>query len=245
MIKGRIHSIETLGLLDGPGVRTVFFMQGCPLKCKYCHNPDALNFDGGKVYTVDELVTFAKRYKPYYKNNGGVTFSGGEALMQSEFVYEAMKALKKENIHIALDTSGVGQSSYFDQLLELTDLVILDIKHFDSENYRDITGISMKRTEAFMNALDGYNGEIWLRHVMVPGYTDNYTSMDDFFKFISYLHKKIAKIEILPYHKLGVDKYYQLDLSYPLEGVPEMEPSEAKIYEDYMMRKLDRYSIAV
>lgn len=234
MVKGRVHSIETMGLLDGPGIRTVFFMQGCPLKCKYCHNPDSLCFDGGKGYTVDELVAFAKRYKPYYKDNGGVTFSGGEALMQGEFVYEAIKALKAEGIHVVLDTSGVGQSFYFSKILDLVDMVIMDVKHFDSAFYKDLTGVSMKRSHQFIDALKTFQGDVWVRHVMVPGYTDNYESMNKLFKYISQWRKDIAKVEILPYHSLGVDKYYQLGLSYPLEGVPEMDKDLAFEYQEYL-----------
>lgn len=236
MLKGRVHSIETMGLVDGPGIRTVFFMQGCPLKCKYCHNPDALDFNGGKEYTVDELVAFAKRYKPYYKNDGGVTFSGGEALMQSPFIYEAMKALKAEGIHIALDTSGVGQSSYYEKILDLVDVVLLDIKHFEAKSYFDLTMSSMKRTDKFMEALSDYKGELWIRHVMVPGVTDSYAAMDELCSYITKWSNIIEKIEILPYHRLGVDKYYQLGLEYPLEGVPEMDKEEALKYQDYLRK---------
>jgi len=245
MVKGRIHSIETMGLHDGPGIRTVFFMQGCPLRCKYCHNPDALSFKGGKEYTVSDLLAFAKRYKAYYKSNGGVTFSGGEALMQGEFLLEATKALKAEGIHVAIDTSGVGQSSYFESILKLVDMVIMDVKHFNKQDYKDITGLSMKRTDAFNDALRHFEGKLWVRHVMVPGFTDNEASMDAFFNNISHWHKIIEKVEILPYHKLGVDKYYQLDLEDPLKDVEAMDPSIAKDYELYIMNKLKGLKIAV
>lgn len=245
MIKGRIHAIETMGLHDGPGIRTVFFMQGCPLRCKYCHNPDALSFKGGQVYTVDELVMFAKRYKSYYKTSGGVTFSGGEALMQGAFLLEAIKALKNEGIHVALDTSGIGQSSYFNEILSYVDMVIMDVKHVNKNAYKDLTGLSMKRLDAFHDALQAFNGQIWVRHVMLPGYTDNLTSMDALFNYISLWHKKIEKIEILPYHKLGVDKYYQLGLEDPLKDIDEMDSSIAKSFELYLMKKLKKLKIAV
>jgi len=240
MIKGQIHSIETMGLFDGPGVRTVFFMQGCPLKCTYCHNPDSQSSKGGKTYTVDEVVKFAKRYKPYYKQNGGVTFSGGEALMQGEFVYEAMKALKAEGIHIALDTSGIGQTYYYKQILQQTDLLILDIKHVEKEAFRDITGVSMKWTRSFMDAVSEFAGRIWIRHVMMPGVTDDFKSMDNLYNYIAIWSEKIEKIEILPYHKLGVDKYYQLGMPYLLEDTEEMDKEEALIYQEYLMNKLDK-----
>ncbi len=240
MIKGQIHSIETMGLFDGPGVRTVFFFQGCPLKCSYCHNPDSQSFKGGKTYSVDDIVNFAKRYKPYYKDTGGVTFSGGEALMQGEFLLETMKALKAEGIHIALDTSGVGTSHYYDEILALTDLLILDIKHFEKDPFKDLTGISMKRTSAFYDAIENYKNKLWIRHVMVPGITDSYQSMDHLFDFISIWSKMIEKIEILPYHKLGIDKYSQLGIKDPLEDVKEMDEGLAKSYELYINDKLNK-----
>lgn len=245
MTKGRIHSIETMGLLDGPGIRTVFFLQGCPLRCKYCHNPDTWK-SGGEVYTVDEIVSFAKRYKSYYRDNGGVTFSGGEALMQGEFVLEAIKALKKENIHVALDTCGVGQTQYYAEILEHVDVLLLDIKHFETTGYRDLTGVSMKWTQSFMDALKLFKGKIWIRHVMVPGITDDYLSMDHLFGSIIQYTKNIEKIEILPYHRLGVDKYSQLGLDYPLRDVPEMDPDTANMYQEYIMGLLKHTkSIAV
>ena len=195
MTKGRIHSIETLGTMDGPGVRTVFFLQGCPLKCKYCHNPDTQDFNHGTEYTVDEIVAFVKRYKPYYGEEGGVTFSGGEALMQGKFVLEAVKALKAEGVHIAIDTSGVGQSNYYEEILEYADLVLMDIKHFHQLDYKELTGVSMKRTLPFIEALRNYRGNVWIRHVMVPGMTDSYKSMNELYEYTTYWIK--SKI----YHK--------------------------------------------
>lgn len=231
---GRIHSIETLGTLDGPGIRTVVFMQGCPLRCKYCHNPDALAFDEGTEYTAEALVAFIKRYKPYYGDNGGVTFSGGEALMQGEFLLEAMTLLKEENIHIAIDTSGIGQSNYYEEILELADLILLDIKHFDDQAFKDLTNVSIKRTQAFIKVLRAFKGQLWIRHVMVPGYTDNYSSMDRLYKYIVYYISTINRIEILPYHKMGVQKYLSYGLKDPLAEIPEMDPNKAKMYEDYI-----------
>lgn len=245
MIKGRIHSIETMGLLDGPGIRTVFFLQGCPLKCKYCHNPDTITTKGGKEYTVDEVVKIAKRYKSYYRDTGGVTFSGGEALLQGAFLLEGIKALKAEGIHVALDTSGVGQTQYFKEILELVDLVILDIKHFNKVGYKDITGVSMKWSEAFMNAMDHYKNKLWIRHVMVPGYTDNFESMDQLFHYVLNWYKIIEKIEILPYHKLGSDKYFQLGLEDPFKDVKEMSKDQAMVFQEYLEAKMKKYRIAV
>lgn len=244
MLKGRIHSIETMGLLDGPGIRTIFFLQGCPLKCKYCHNPDSIAFKGGQEYTVDEIVKIAKRYKPYYRQNGGVTFSGGEALMQGEFLLSAIQALKSEGIHVALDTSGVGQVAFFLPIIEAVDLILLDVKHFNYNDYKDLTGVSMKWSESFMKALDHFKGKLWIRHVMVPGYTDNFEAMNQLFHFLGKWLKIIEKIEILPYHKLGIDKYYQLGLEDPLKGIPEMSKDDADMYQDYLMKKM-KLSVAV
>lgn len=231
---GRIHSIETMGIHDGPGIRTVIFMQGCPLKCQYCHNPDTLDFKGGKAYSVEDLVRFVKRYKPYYGQEGGVTFSGGEALMQGDFLVAAMKAMKAEGIHIALDTSGIGQSVYFQEILELTDLVLLDVKHFDDQAYKALTSVSMKRTYAFLEALEAYKGRIWIRHVMVPGRTDSHASMDRLHAYVQYYLGSVEKIEILPYHRLGLGKYDTLGVENPLGDVPEMDPQKAMAFQTYV-----------
>lgn len=237
---GHIHSIETMGLMDGPGVRTVFFLQGCPLKCSYCHNPDTQCTKGGKAYTVDDIVKFAKRYKPYYKNNGGVTFSGGEALMQGAFVLECFKALKAEGIHTVLDTSGVGQTQYYEEILHVADMVILDVKHFDKSSYLDITGVSMKWLKTFLEAMKTFKGDVWLRHVMVPGVTDSYDSMDKLYDYIVNHFKSVEKIEILPYHKLGVDKYSQMNLTDPMEGISEMDKDTALMYQNYLASRLEK-----
>lgn len=233
MLRGNIHSIETMGTLDGPGIRTIFFLQGCPLKCSYCHNPDTQAFEGGKSYTVEEIVRLAKRYKPYYKSRGGVTFSGGEALMQGAFVLAAAKALKAEGIHVALDTSGVGQIKYYRDILQYVDLVLLDIKHFTPEGYQGLTTVNIQATEGFFEALKGFEGEIWVRHVMVPGVTDDYKSMDDLCEYVDFWLDSVEKIEILPYHRLGVDKYSQLGLTYTMAGVEAMDPVQAKVFETY------------
>ena len=238
MLKGRIHSIETLGLMDGPGIRTIFFMQGCGLKCIYCHNPDSIRFDGGRLYTVDELVSFVKRYRPYYKGTGGVTFSGGEALMQGKFLAEAVKALKKEKINVALDTCGVGQSGYYSEILDHVDVLLLDIKHHDPAEYQRLTGVCMEKNRAFMDLVPGFKGRIWIRHTMVPGFTDNGESMDRLFDSIRPWAALIDKIEILPYHKMGVEKYQLMGLSDPLKGTPEMSKSRAQAFQDYLEDKL-------
>ena len=169
--KGSIESIETLGLLDGPGIRTVVFLNGCKLRCKYCHNPEMFTKKEDN-YTPEELVKKIVKNKPYFKNNGGVTFSGGEPLLQSNYIIECAKLLKKENIHIAIDTAGVGNGNY-DELLKYIDLVLLDIKHTDKEGYKNITGREMKEINDFIKSLNKSNKKVWIRQVIVPGIMDN------------------------------------------------------------------------
>lgn len=232
---GKIHSIETMGLVDGPGIRTVIFLKGCPLKCSYCHNPDTQNASGSKDYTVAELIQFVKRYKKYYDaSGGGVTFSGGEPLLQGAFLIEAMTALKNEGIHVALDTSGYGDERYYKDVLALVDMLLLDIKHYDDLAHKKLVGKSMKGIHTFMSYLDNFKGKIWIRHVMVPGLTDSEKSMDHLFHHIEDYSKMIEKIEILPYHKLGVEKYHQLGFEDPMVGIPEMEKEKAQYLETYI-----------
>lgn len=240
MIIGNIHSIENLGTMDGPGVRTVFFLQGCPLRCQYCHNPDTQSFEGGDQYSVEDILAYVKRYKPYFGQEGGVTFSGGEPLMQGAFLLEAVKALKEEGYHITLDTSGIGQSSYFEDILKYVDLVLLDIKHFETEEYFKLTGLSIRRTDAFVKALIASQTNVWIRHVMAPGETDNQRSMDLLFDYTKDLRNNIEKYEILPYHKLGVEKYSQLNLDYNWKDKAEMDSEVAMTYQNYLNQLLKR-----
>ncbi len=235
MITGNVHSIETMGLVDGPGIRTVIFLKGCPLKCTYCHNPDTQICGGGKEYTVDEIVHFVKRYKKYYDaSGGGVTFSGGEPLLQGAFLKAVMTALKDEGIQIALDTSGYGDERYFNDILALTDVLLLDIKHYDDIAHKKLVGKSMKGIHNFLTHLDHFNGSVWIRHVMVPGLTDSEESMDLLFSHIKNISKSIDKIEILPYHKLGIEKYYQLGVKDPMAEIPEMDKEKASTLESYI-----------
>lgn len=240
MITGNVHSIETMGLVDGPGIRTVIFLKGCPLKCTYCHNPDTQICGGGKEYTVDELVQFVKRYKKYYDaSGGGVTFSGGEPLLQGAFLKEAMTALKDEGIQIALDTSGYGDERYYKEILTLTDVLLLDIKHYDDIAHKKLVGKSMKGIHKFLSYLDSFKGSVWIRHVMVPGLTDSVESMELLFNHVENISKLIEKIEILPYHKLGVEKYYQLGIEDPMAKTPEMDKDKASLLEAYIRKLLD------
>lgn len=238
-MKGRVHSVETMGLVDGPGIRTIFFLQGCPLRCQYCHNPDTQQIAGGVEMSSEEIVQTAKRYLPYYRRSGGgVTFSGGEPLLQGKFLVETLKLLKKEGIHTALDTSGFGPEKYLDEILDLVDVVLLDIKHFEKEAHRELTGAKMRGRNAFLNRLTDYKGKIWIRHVMVPEMTDSENAMEKLYKTIRFLAKSIEKIEVLPYHKMGIEKYEALQMAYPLEGFEEMDPNRAKSFEEMLNERL-------
>lgn len=240
MVEGRLHSIETMGLVDGPGVRTIFFMQGCPLRCAYCHNPDSQIMFSKTQITPDEVLKIAKRYEPYYKRTGGgVTFSGGEALMQGEFLLETLKLLKQEGINTCIDTSGYGQEEYYKDILKYTDVIILDIKQFSHEGYRELTGKSMNGFYKLLSYLDDFDGKVWIRHVMVPGFTDNEESMYRLFDNISHLGEKIDRIEILPYHRMGIDKYEKLGREYKLKDVPEMDADKAKDFENILSSLLE------
>lgn len=241
MLEGRLHSIETMGLVDGPGVRTVFFMQGCPLRCAYCHNPDSQIMFSKSQITPEEVVKTAKRYKPYYKRSGGgVTFSGGEPLMQGKFILETLKMLKEEGISTCIDTSGYGQEEYYKEILKYTDTVILDIKQFSHEGYKNLTGKSMNGFYKFISYLEDFKGKVWIRHVMVPGFSDNIESMYKLFENISHLSKKIDRIEILPYHRMGIDKYDKLGREYKLKDVPEMDAVKAKEFENILSSMLEK-----
>ena len=172
MIKGSVNSIETMGLVDGPGIRFVVFLQGCHLRCLYCHNPETWDEKKVKIkMTPEELVKKILRYIPYYENKGGVTFSGGEPLLQSEFIYECALRLKKEGIHICIDTSGVGYN--YEKLFDVTDLYIIDIKSLYEDEYKYITGKDMGSFNKFMEQIKKHNNKIWLRQVIVPGINDD------------------------------------------------------------------------
>lgn len=191
--------------------------------------------------TPSEVVQMAKRYLPYYRRSGGgVTFSGGEPLLQGAFLLETLQRLKAEGIHTALDTSGFGQEKFFDEILELVDVVIVDIKHFDRDEHRKLTGVKMKGRNPFLNRLADYKGKIWIRHVMVPGMTDSKKSMDHLYQTIQFLAKSIEKIEILPYHKMGLEKYEALQMAYPLANVDEMDHDQAAVYQEMLRQKLIR-----
>lgn len=224
MTQGRISSIETLGLMDGPGIRFVAFFQGCKLRCKYCHNPETWNINGeSEILTGDELVTKIAKYKNYFGDNGGVTFSGGEPLLQPEFLLECLKKCKEQGIHTCIDTAGVGFGEYA-EILKNVDLVILDIKAVDEVEYKELTGQDIRFFNEFLSTLKQSGNKIWLRQVIVPGINDDEDHILKLKTFAATI-PNVEKIELLPYKTIGVHKYRKLKLPYRLDGVPEMDDS--------------------
>ena len=229
MIKGKIHSIESMGLVDGPGIRVVIFMQGCSLRCKYCHNPDTWNMEGGEEYTPEDLIKKILRFKPYFESSGGgVTFSGGEPFKQPEFLLEMLKLCKKKGIHTCIDTAGYGNGDY-DEILKYTDLVLFDIKHFTKEGYKNVTYMDINKSLEFLEAMERNNTKKWIRHVVVPGLTDGEEHIKAFGEYIKTI-SNVEKIELLPYHLLGANKYEVLNIPYPLKGVEAMDKDKCKEY---------------
>lgn len=225
---GKIHSVETFGTVDGPGIRFVVFMQGCTLKCKYCHNRDTWNVHSGKEMSSSELIKEILKYKSYMDNSGGgVTVSGGEPLVQAEFVAELFKELKELGIHTALDTAGsLPISNEIKELLKYTDLVILDIKHINDEKAKNLTGFSNKNNLDFAKYLSNLKIPMWIRQVLVPGYTDDKFDLQKLKTFIDSLNN-VQKVEILPYHNLGKYKWEEIEGKYSLENVTP--PSDEEI----------------
>ena len=221
---GRIHSFESFGTVDGPGIRFVIFLQGCPLRCQYCHNPDTWKGEG-TAYSIDEVVQRALRYKNYFGEKGGITVTGGEPLLQIDFVTELFTALKAKGVHTCVDTSGItfDPSSAVSvekhtKLLEVADLFLLDIKHIDDEACKTLTGKSNANTLAFAKFLSDHQKPMWIRQVLVPGITDADESLYRTRAFIETLGT-VEKIEVLPYHTMGEVKYEKLGIEYPLKGV--------------------------
>ena len=218
----KVHSIESFGTVDGPGIRFVLFLQGCHLQCKYCHNRDTWDINGGEYKSVDEIVEKINRYKNYIiPSGGGVTVTGGEPLIQASFVLELFKKLKENGIHTCVDTSGMfALTDGIKEVLKYTDLVLLDIKHIDDEKCKELVGVSNKKELEFARYLSDNNIKMWIRQVLVPGYTDDRQDLLKLKDFLATL-KTIEKVQILPYHNMGKYKWEKLGLEYPLEGVRE------------------------
>ena len=228
-IKGNIHSIETCGTVDGPGIRFVIFMQGCPLRCQYCHNPDTWQTDTNKLMTVDEIMQKYDGVKEFVRS-GGITVTGGEPLLQIDFVTELFKVAKAHSIHTALDTSGIifnpENTENINKLLKYTDLILLDIKHIDDEEHKKLTGASNKNILAFAQYLSEKQIPVWIRHVVVKDITLNEKYLKELGKFLATLNN-IKALDILPYHNMAIPKYESLGINYPLKNTPPTSKEEA------------------
>ncbi len=229
---GYIHSIESCGTVDGPGLRYVIFLQGCPMRCKYCHNPDTWQMNTGTEKTAEEVLQDFFKKQSFYKN-GGVTVTGGEPLVQIDFVLELFRILKQHNIHTCIDTSGITYQpenhtymKKLDALMDLTDLVMLDIKHVNDDAHKELTGHSNKAIFAFARYLDSRGIPLWIRHVVVPGITYKQEPLMDLGYAIGDLGN-LKALDVLPYHSMGKVKYEQLNMDYPLDGVADLTKDEA------------------
>ena len=231
---GRIHSKETFGTVDGPGIRYVVFFQGCPLRCKFCHNRDTWDRQGGTEVSVDELVRDVLSYKSFIDaSRGGVTATGGEPLLQARFIAAFFRALRARSIHTALDTSGYRRiDGAVDELLDETDLVLLDVKHMDDAVHRDLVGVPNSPILAFAEHLAQRGAAIWLRHVVVPGYSDDLSHAEDLAAYAAGLGN-VAQVELLPYHEMGAHKWEALGFRYELAGTP---PPPRSLMEDVAAR---------
>ena len=231
---GYIHSIETMGLVDGPNIRVVIFMQGCPLRCSFCHNPDTWVATSNLKLDAKEVVDEIRKYRPYIEMGGGVTFSGGEPLLQSEFLFDMLKLCKKAGIHTCIDTSGTGYSKeYLDDILKYTDLVILDIKAIEEENYKEITSKSMDMFNYFIERLKQNNNKLWLRQVIIPGINDNEEYILKLKEYIKQF-SNVEKMELLPYHTMGREKYNKLNIEYKLSETSDMDKKRCKELEELL-----------
>jgi len=218
---GRIHSLESFGTVDGPGIRFVVFMQGCPLRCQFCHNPDTWEVNKGTEYLPEQLAEEIMKYQSYMKfSGGGVTFTGGEPLLQAEFILEASKILKPQGITIAIDTSGYVWDNTVQELLEYTDLVLLDIKNYAPHQYEIVTGVSLAPTLYLLDYLREMSITTWIRYVLVPGLTDHLESIRQLSNYLDG-YPNVSRIELLAFHKMGEYKWKELGLEYKLSNTLE------------------------
>ena len=239
-IYGNIHSLESCGTVDGPGIRFVVFTQGCPMRCQYCHNPDTWAIEENKKISVKEILDEYDGVKEFLRN-GGLTVTGGEPLLQLDFVTELFKQAKEKNIHTALDTSGIlfnrKNTKKIDELLKYTDLVLLDIKHIDDIEHKKLTGISNMNILDFAKYLSEKNMPVWIRHVVVPQITYNEKYLKELGKFLSTL-KNIKALDILPYHNMAIQKYENLGIDYPLKDIPPLTKEEAIKARDIVLNAM-------
>ena len=240
MTVGKIHSKETFGTVDGPGIRYVLFMQGCPLRCLYCHNPDTWAIHGGEEITAEEVIREYSKNSAFY-SKGGITVTGGEPLLQAEFVAELFALARRRGIHTAIDTSGITynekneeQLKKIDNVLDNTSLVMLDIKHIDREKHKALTGAAGDNILLFAKHLEKRNIPLWIRHVVVEGYTDDPEDLKSLGRFIGSL-SNLKALDVLPYHTLGKTKYKELGIPYPLEGIEPLPTEKALLAKGYIM----------
>lgn len=242
---GKIHSTESFGTVDGPGIRFVVFMQGCPMRCKYCHNPDTWEIGGGNEVTVRELLQEYENCREFYKT-GGITVTGGEPLVQMEFVTELFEAAKAEGIHTCLDTSGITftpkNTEKFDRLIKSTDLIMLDIKHIDNEHHMELTKQSNDNILEFAEYLAKNNVPVWIRHVVVPGITTDKAFLYQLGRFIGRL-KNVKALDVLPYHEMGKVKYENLGIDYPLRDTPPATKEQALEAKKEILRGIKDYRL--
>jgi pyruvate formate lyase activating enzyme len=224
----KVHSVESFGTVDGPGIRFVLFLQGCHLQCKYCHNRDTWDMKGGSYKSLDEIFNKIMNYKNYICPNGGVTITGGEPLLQAKFIFELFTKLRKQNIHTCIDTSGmVALTEDIKKVLSVTNLVLLDIKHIDREKCKKLVGFSNKLELDFAKYLNDNHIPMWIRQVLIPGYTDDEQDLLKLKDFIASL-KMVQKVELLPYHDMGKFKWKKLGMKYELEGVRPANSQDIK-----------------
>ena len=239
-MKGLIHSQESFGTVDGPGIRYVLFMQGCLMRCVYCHNPDTWEFGTGTEISVDDVIREYKKNSAFYQN-GGITVTGGEPLIQIDFLIELFKAAKSENIHTCIDTSGVTYNpentdylAKLDHLMDYCDLVLLDIKHIDAQKHKSLTGRDNSNILLFAKYLDKRHIPVWVRHIIIKDITDNPDDLRKLGEFIGGL-KNLKALDVLPYHTMGVGKYAELGIPYPLEGLPPLPLSDAVKAKEFIL----------
>jgi pyruvate formate lyase activating enzyme len=244
-MKGRIHSLESFGTVDGPGVRFVVFLQGCPMRCLYCHNPDTWEPNGGTFMDTSDILSRYDRNAAFYKG-GGITVTGGEPLLQMDFILELFTLAKSKQISTCIDTSGIlfnpadlVTMEKLDQLMTLTDLVMLDIKHIDPKKHLELTGHPNDPILAFAFYLEQKRIPMWIRHVLIPGYTDNDRDLFELGYLIGQFHY-LKALDVLPYHTMGAAKYHKLDIPYPLKDIPPMDPFIAAEKKKIIMQGLQK-----
>lgn len=232
---GSVNSVESLGTVDGPGIRAVIFLNGCSLRCKYCHNPETWIMQE-KNYEPSSLVEKVIRYKPYFNHGGGVTFSGGEPLLQPEFLIECSRLFKENGINVALDTAGAGIGHY-EEILKYTDLIIFDVKDVTKERFFDLTGGNIENTWQFLDIARKMNSKFWIRQVIIPGVNDTFAYMEELDKYIKdHINiDNVERVEFLPYHKLGTEKYEKLHIFNPYQEKEAMDATKCKELYDYFI----------